>query len=57
MLDVGAELLGSILIKSIYRFTGTLIHVAAYPGISGGVGKKAVKIGDAFLVTLRINIL
>ena len=57
MLDVGAEFLGFILIKSINRFTGTLIHVAAHPGISRGVGKQAVKIGNALLVTLRINIL
>ncbi|OQV66227.1 hypothetical protein AK51_10795 [Serratia nematodiphila DZ0503SBS1] len=57
MLDVSAEFLGFILIKSINRFTGTLIHVAAHPGISRSVGKQAIKIGDAFLVTLRINIL
>lgn len=57
MFDVGAEFLGFILIKSINRFTGALIHVATYPGISGSIGKQTVKIGDALLVTLRINIL
>ncbi|MEX5714329.1 hypothetical protein IC615_03175 [Serratia ureilytica] len=56
MFNVGAEFLGFILIKSINRFTGAFIHIAAHAGISGSVGKQTVKIGNAFLVTLRINI-